>query len=191
MRLFLAITLDDALRNRLAVRAIELTTVLNSPKLAWSATGAASLHVTLKFLGETATEPKALAQAVRAEVEALPQFNMIVGGLGAFPTAGRARVLWAGVTEGAPQLAELASRIDRACTSLGFVPEARPFAAHITLGRTRHNVHAASAIPVLKAEAPERFGAMLVREVTLYQSELIRGGARHTALWHVPLLSAS
>src|SRR5262249_61451644 len=58
------------------------------------------------------------------------------GGLGAFPAARIARVIWAGVVDGA-SLAALASDVEAALSTLGFSPEARAFRPHVTLGRVR------------------------------------------------------
>jgi 2'-5' RNA ligase len=187
MRLFIALTLDDALRTRLALRALELVTLLNAPMVAWSATGADSMHVTLKFLGETDASPESIEHVLRPIAEPTQAFPLSVRGVGAFPSALHAHVLWAGITEGHDPLVQLASAVDRACFTLGFSPEKRPFTGHITLARTRKQLKYASAIKALKEAENEAFGEMMVRDVTLYRSDLSRSGARHTVLWKLPL----
>jgi 2'-5' RNA ligase len=94
-------------------------------------------------------------------------------------------VLWAGVAAGGAEAATLAARVDDALAALGFPREARPFAAHVTLGRVRApraNPRLATAL-----DAPEPFGRQRVARVCLMRSELSSRGARYTELAGLPL----
>ena len=68
---------------------------------------------------------------------------------------------------------------------LGFTREARPFRAHLTLGRVRRDAtsqqqeqlgQAISALPQIHPISWQ------VTQVTLFQSELLQAGPRYTAL---------
>ena len=80
-----------------------------------------NFHVTLKFLGgiDDARVPS-VSDALRAAVGRHARFEIELGGLGAFPSPTRARVLWAGVVSGEGSLAALAATVDVALAALGF-----------------------------------------------------------------------
>jgi RNA 2',3'-cyclic 3'-phosphodiesterase len=145
-----------------------------------------NVHLTLKFLGDVeAARRDAVAGALARAAAGCSCFHLTVRGLGAFPTAARPRVLWAGVDEGAAQAATLARRVDEALVALGFSPEPRVFAAHLTLGRVR----APRADPRL-AEALAAggiFGRQRVDRLALMRSQLSPRGARYTELAAAPL----
>ena len=97
-----------------------------------------NLHYTLRFLGEVGEDGARRATAAATEAaSAARAFTATLGGLGAFPTPRRARVIWLGMSEGAQALVTLARDLDRALDHRGFAPEGRGFSAHLTLGRVR------------------------------------------------------
>ena len=76
-----------------------------------------NLHLTLKFLGDVEPDriPKLIAVST-AKLERVVGFEVMLGGLGAFPNARSARVVWLGVQAGGPELARLARKL--ACHEL-------------------------------------------------------------------------
>lgn len=154
--------------------------------IAWVAPG--NLHLTLKFLGAVPEEQiEAVAGALRqASLEASP-FEARIRGLGAFPSARRPRVVWAGVTEGAADMIELARRVDLALAALGFPRDERPFSPHVTLGRVREPGRNPALTAALGSAATREFGQMRVPSASLMRSELSPRGARYTELATVRL----
>jgi RNA 2',3'-cyclic 3'-phosphodiesterase len=144
-----------------------------------------NLHVTLKFLGQIddARVPS-LVSALAAAAAGLTGFEVGVRGLGAFPSATRPRVVWAGLD--APQLTALANAVDAALASLGFPRESRPFSAHVTLGRVRESRRPNRALAAALGR-PVDFGFLAVSHVSLMRSELSPRGARYTELAAAPL----
>jgi 2'-5' RNA ligase len=146
------------------------------------------LHLTVRFLGATPdVRQPALSAAMLAATRGDAPFRVVLSGGGAFPSPDRPRVLWIGIDQGAPQLADLARRLDDLLQPLGWVPESRPFAAHLTLARTDG---------VAGADERARRLAYLARDVSLswqadrlvlYRSILGRGPARYEALAEAPL----
>jgi RNA 2',3'-cyclic 3'-phosphodiesterase len=150
-----------------------------APDVAWVAP--ANLHLTLKFLGHVDERRlEEIAAGLRGAAAGLPAFDAVVEGLGAYPSATRPRVVWAGVAGGAPGLTELAGRVERACAGLGFPPETRPFSPHITLGRVRVPRRAARLTDLLGAAARAEFGRSRVEGLAVMESELSPRGARYT-----------
>lgn len=94
------------------------------------------LHLTLRFLGPTLDDRvEAAIDAVQRAAAEAPGFDVELGGAGMFPPSGRPRALWLGLRTGEDELANLASRVDRALVDAGWPTESRPFRAHLTLAR--------------------------------------------------------
>jgi len=194
MRIFIALDIDEAIRERLA-RFLEGVRGF-APDARW--VRPESLHVTLKFIGEKPAdkvdEVKRALAAIRCEA-----FDLSFRGFGFFPTPKAARVFWIGIQSGAP-LAGLAGAVDGATSPLGIPKEDHPFSPHLTLARGGGH---SGAPGWRKGDAPNRnfrrlqeklavmpvpeFGTMTAREFFLYRSELMRGGSRYTKLAHFKL----
>jgi hypothetical protein len=72
-------------------------------------------HVTLKFIGWTRAEAMpAIEDALASALAGARAFPIAVGGAGAFPSAGRGRVMWIGVDDAGGGLARLAAKIEEA-----------------------------------------------------------------------------
>src|SRR2546423_4236623 len=131
MRLFLALNLSERLRREIWEATTELRG--NGPGIKWVAEE--RLHITLKFIGEqpeSAVQP--LVDAMRRVGAGHLAPHISVGGIGAFPTFHRPRVIWIGV-EPDPRLELLHHDVEIACEKLGYEVEGRPFRPHLTLGR--------------------------------------------------------
>jgi 2'-5' RNA ligase len=194
MRLFIALDIDDALRERIqrfmdGVREF-------APNARW--VRPQSLHVTLKFIGEQPTNSVEQIKQALSAIEA-EGTGIAFRGYGFFPTPKTARVFWVGIESG-PQLAALAGAVDNTTAKFGIAHEDHPFSPHLTLARggggsgaprwrkgdgpnqTFQNLQGKlAALPV-----PE-FGTMTAREFFLYESRLLRGGAQYTKVGRFPL----
>lgn len=96
-----------------------------------------NLHVTLRFVGETDIVGHDRLLAALDERLGGGPFSMRLGGLGAFPSARRATVLWVDVTAGTADLQRLHTAVESACDSAGLGREERPFRPHVTVSRLR------------------------------------------------------
>jgi 2'-5' RNA ligase len=189
MRLFLALDIDDAIRQRI-LRFMD--GVRNfAPDGRWAREE--SLHVTLKFVGEFPDSrldeiKKAMSTIASASTE------IYFRGYGFFPTPKSARVFWIGVESG-PELSSLAVAIDERLAALGIPKEDRKFSPHLTLARApgasgsprRHKNDAPGRTfqhlqEKLSALSPPEFGSMTPREFFLYQSQLSPKGSKYTKL---------
>ena len=131
-----------------------------------------NVHLTLTFLGDVREEVLGDLHAALEEVCAgHAPFDVELAGLGAFPSAQRARVLWTGVGAGFEELRSLAADLDDAFAHLGFGREERPYTPHLTLGRVRGR-------PVSFDLPPDAGGPEFrVQHVELVESTLTQGGA--------------
>jgi 2'-5' RNA ligase len=141
------------------------------------------LHLTLRFLGATPARRKpALEAAADTVASGMTPFEVQLSGGGAFPSLARPRSLWVGVADGADRLAALADALTQASLEEGQHLETRPFAAHLTIGRTdgvRLGPAAAHALAAAASELDVRFAA---DRVVLFRSQLGGGPARYEAL---------
>ncbi len=177
MRLFVAVFPSPEVQNALNEAARALT-----PSGAFRLTAPEKIHLTLKFLGDVSGED--LDQTVEALAplsDGHEPFDVSTEGFGVFPSARRARVLWAGVGEGSDGLGALARDVEASLEGVGFGREVRPYVPHLTLGRARRPV----AFDPGDARPPGlRFA---VREVRLVESRPEGGGVAYSALAGYPL----
>jgi 2'-5' RNA ligase len=133
-------------------------------------------HLTLRFLGERPYQELGPIESALAEVAGRgASFPVRVGGLGCFPTARRASVLWVGFDDG-EGLNGLAAAVKEA---LGPASEGseHPFRPHVTLARSPRPVALGlDAAPSLEPAGFEVEGFALIR------SRLGGGGPRYEAL---------
>jgi RNA 2',3'-cyclic 3'-phosphodiesterase len=147
-----------------------------------------NFHVTVKFLGRVEdTRVQSVIGALHTAVQGHAPFDLEVGGLGAFPSATRARVLWAGITGGIDPLAALAASVEDALAGLGFPREDRAFSPHITLARVREPGRAPALAEALRDRSGHRFGRVPVADTALMRSDLSPRGARYTPLASIAL----
>ncbi|HTO99259.1 MAG TPA: RNA 2',3'-cyclic phosphodiesterase [Myxococcales bacterium] len=141
------------------------------------------LHFTLAFLGEQPGEEQALAAG--ESLREVASFELALCGAGAFPSAGRPRVLWIGVTTGGAELVAAAERLRGALEQRRFKLEERKFHPHLTLGRVRPQGEK-GARRALATIPPGELARWTAREACLMQSVLGKGGATHTVLRAFP-----
>jgi 2'-5' RNA ligase len=198
MRLFIALDIDDYIRQRIArfldgVRGF-------APDARW--VREESLHITLKFVGEKPLEIVESFKHALADVRA-PSFEIKFRSYGFFPTAKSARVFWAGIEAG-PELQQLAAAVDIVATKLGVPQEEHGFSPHLTLARggggsgapRKQKGDSPNRVfqrlqEKLEAMPPPEFGTMTAREFFLYQSQLSRAGSRYTKLQRFALGDAA
>jgi 2'-5' RNA ligase len=189
MRLFIALDIDDEIRQRIG-RFLDGVSGF-SPEARW--VRLESLHITLKFIGEKPPETVAALQNSLSTVSVAP-FAITFAGTGFFPNPKSARVFWIGI-QAALELQKLAAGIDEATAQLGIPKEERAFSPHLTLARKSGGSGSPSR---QKGDRPNRaferlqeklatmpapeFGTMTAREYFLYQSQLSRNGSRYTKL---------
>jgi RNA 2',3'-cyclic 3'-phosphodiesterase len=177
-RLFVGIALGEATRDALRAYLAALGGALPG-----RAVPPANWHLTLRFLGATdAAREQCLVQEL-VGMTVPPPFVLRFGGLGAFPRAGRAKVLWMGIDQGADELRALAASVESAARAAGFAAEPKPFSPHLTLAR----VDPPGDLRALIDRAPPSGVRVRVEELVLFRSHLGGGGPRYEVLRRFPL----
>ena len=199
IRAFLAVELSQALRAELAVVQQELKhriepEMKRDTRISWARP--ASIHLTLKFLGdmdEQVIDPlrAALEQAIGGQIAV----NVPLERLGAFPRPQSPRVLWVGPSENwergeeAKRITEIHGAIEQVCEGFSFLRETRPLSPHLTLARIKvggRQVGVALAQGGV-LDRPISLGSLAIETVVLMKSELQPTGSVYTKLWGVRL----
>ena len=180
IRAFIAIELDDAVRSAVAEVVRVLRESPGGARVRW--VRPENLHVTLRFLGDIdPVRVPAIVGNLRDATVGLRPFQLGLGRVAAFPSARRPRVVSFEVGLGEP-LAELAKAVEQAVVKAGCEPEEHRFRAHLTLGRVSGRAHPAVTAPVTAMGE-----SLVVNEIVLFRSELLRSGAIHTPLERIAL----
>lgn len=178
IRAFIAINIDPRIIREISEAIDQLRQAI--PEVRWVAPD--KIHLTIKFLGDI--EPSRvdpIANALEQALKLFPRFTISAKGLGVFPALRRPRVLWVGL-EGS-QLVKLAAQVEAALEPLGFLPEARGFQPHLTIGRWRRfDSPAKNLLEELERWKSHNYGTSKVEAVTLFQSVLKPDGALHQPL---------
>ncbi len=178
-RCFVAAPIGDSLRLALA----DVVEGRKDEGLRW--TEPANWHLTVAFLGPTDPARVASIEAVMGKVASAHRpMHLRTGGLGAFPSPGRARVLWYGIEDPRGELAALARDLH---LELG-VEVAGPYRPHLTLARARRQpVNLASFLS--DASAPE--GELVLDRLNLMRSHLGGGSPRYGVVGTASLRAAA
>jgi 2'-5' RNA ligase len=156
----------------------------------------ASIHLTLKFLGETREQR---VEPLRRTIEAVGKdhfpLSMPITRWGAFPQALEPNVLWVGAPEpwgqsaAGQRLFALQQSVENGCDALGFAPERRSYSPHLTLARVHSGARSLGSALAKSGvmDSFERPGTLEVRSVVLMRSDGGPAGPVYTKLWDVPL----
>jgi 2'-5' RNA ligase len=188
-RLFLAVPLDEAVRSALLDAGARLKPAL--PRGRWC--GRDALHLTLRFFGTLPLDRvEDVDLAVRLAIGGRMTLDLRIQGIGGFPRLEAPRVLWAGVTDGAPRLVELAGALNSAFGEAGLGMEERAFVPHVTLARFKRRVHLdpATVERALPGAQNHDFGVSACETLALYSSELTPDGPLYTRVAHWTLETA-
>ena len=188
IRAFIAVELPAELKSELA--ELEAQLKKNSPPVVkWVDPN--SIHITLKFLGETSEDSiDELMLAIEEAAQEMRPFQLEVREVGAFPNLERVQVLWVGVKGELEKIIQLQKNIETNTEQLGFRRESRTFSPHLTLGRVRDEARPYERQRLGKLLADTPFIALHnvdVNAVNLMKSQLTPTGPIYTCLGSVKL----
>ncbi|MGQ9599594.1 MAG: RNA 2',3'-cyclic phosphodiesterase [Anaerolineae bacterium] len=189
LRTFIAIELDPHLKAKLAELQGQLRTQLPARSIRWVQPD--SIHLTLKFLGDTSLEQvEEVKVALTQAAVGVEPFSFTVGKLGCFPNNRQPRVVWVGLQEPTGRLARLQQAVEKFVAPLGFPTEGRPFSPHLTLGRVQHHASRAEVHQIGEVVAASAVGIldeMTVTAISYIKSDLRPSGAVYTTLFQAEL----
>jgi len=170
-RAFIAALPDAATRAQLVEYQGQMRP--HAERLRWI--GAADLHLTLRFLGDTSdARLNALQGSVDAVAQSLPAATLHVEQAALWPPR-RSSVLVLELAD-EPAMQACAARLEQASVALGFAAEPRSFRAHVTLARGR------SIPPTMLAALPRPPPTLRFDRVGLFCRALPTMQTRYRAL---------
>lgn len=188
VRAFVAIELPSSVKSALSQLQDNLKRSEHA-SVKWVDTG--SIHLTLKFLGNIATETiPELTKVISEAASGITPFHLELGELGVFPNLRAPRVVWVGLRDETATLSVLQENIESALIPLGFPPENRAFSPHLTLGRVRERASPGERRSLGQAVASSKVASMEpfpVDSLSLMRSTLTREGAVYSRLYSVAL----
>ncbi len=187
VRVFIAIPLPADLKAKLANLQQEFRFL--PLEAAW--VREAGFHITLKFLGEV--EPTQIGPIIACMTETAQccePFSLTLGGVGVFPHEFNPRVLWVGIQDETGRLCQLQQELEARLTQLGFPPDERAFAPHLTLARLKRVSRRGEFLAQLKAHRQVVLGQLDVHRLELLESQLHPSGARYSTVKMVLLEQA-
>jgi 2'-5' RNA ligase len=193
MRAFVAVDLPEAVKSAISEQQRALRTALAAVAgryidMKW--TRPEGIHLTLKFLGEISEGKVTQVTEALAEIGNFEPCALEVKGFGFFPDARHPRVLWVGVD--APSgLGQLGSRVERACERIGFAPEDRTFAPHLTLARFKVPRSQPELVALVESKRDLALGRFEVSEFFLFESRLSPQGAQYRKVVRFPRESSA
>jgi 2'-5' RNA ligase len=182
MRCFIAIEIPEDIRGELAGLQKELAGRVDIRKGDVKWVEPASMHLTLKFLGEVPDSQIVEVCNITKEVAGRYRgFDFAVREAGSF--GGRsARVLWVGAGLDCPELRELQQDLEDELADAGWPKETRPFSGHLTLCRIRNSKAGEKLGKLMEEYQDYDLGTVHAGSITVFESQLTPQGPLYTAL---------
>jgi 2'-5' RNA ligase len=180
IRSFLAFELPPEIRKKIGEVSIELqklTLPVRWVKLT-------NIHLTIIFLGYV-DEDKIddIKEKVNMVVKRFSIFKTRLNGIGVFPNWRRPRVIWVGLGEEIERLSNLREELQTELKVLGFKPEKRPFAPHLTIGRFKGLVDRDEELKSILDRYHDLSGDLqYLNELVLFKSDLKPDGPVYTKM---------
>ena len=186
VRLFVAIPILGEVAQEIVAIQHKLAAAIGA-SVRW--TKPEQLHLTLRFLGSVREEQIAnLTPALERACSGVAPIELMLSNLGCFPSRSQPRIIWAGVSNGAQELTQLAERVRTGTATFGDSRDSKPFVPHLTIGRSKDPGSSDRRVgEIIYSENPKRFGMLHVSELRLMKSELSRIGSIYSVIARPPL----
>jgi 2'-5' RNA ligase len=184
-RLFIAISLPEAIKDEIEKAQGELRRALPGDDVRW--TKREQFHLTLRFLGNVSVNrTEALIRSAQEACKNYSAMRLCAERVGFFPHLRSPRVIWAWVHDREDLLPKLQSAIELAVKDFTTEAAEEKFTGHVTLGRAKHIKRPQTEILAkLAGRMRERFfGEWTASEIEIIRSQLSSDGARyHHLAW--------
>ncbi len=148
-----------------------------------------NIHLTIKFLGDVNKDRLPHIYRVVDEVShKVSPFEMVLWGVGSFPSTTRPRVIWVGIKEGFEEAVHLIDLMESSLTELGFPREKKKPQPHVTVARVKYC--SADLGRIISKFADLEFGSISVTQLKVKKSTLTSKGPVYEDL-HTSALGAS
>jgi len=140
-----------------------------------------NIHITMRFLGDITP---AMVEKIDKEMQSIifKPFDVEIKGVGAFPNVKYARVVWAGIQQGAKELEAVFDQLEPRLRQLGFAPDSRGFSPHLTIARVRSGRNKQALVGCVNELAAFEFGKVHADCLRLKKSVLTPQGPIYSIL---------
>ena len=146
-----------------------------------------TLHLTLKFLGDTPEAAvEAIAAAMAAAVNGEATIDLALRGAGALPSLSRINVVYVAVEDDG-RLAGIARKLEEEMEHRDFQRSDRPFLAHATVARVKGGANKDALRRVIERHVATEFGTRRVDALRLKKSVLSGTGPTYSDVAVAPL----
>jgi 2'-5' RNA ligase len=187
MRCFIAIDINEKIREGLTILQNKLQAEADVEKGDVKWVDPHTIHLTLKFLGEIKDQQLADVCSITKDVVGRHEgFELDVESVGCF--GGRsARVLWVGAGQGCDNLLKLQKDLEQQLASAGWPEEHREFTGHLTLCRIKDSKAGLKLAQLVDKYKDFKLGTISVDSLSVYQSDLTPKGPIYTLLCNYKL----
>lgn len=170
-RLFIAIDLPHDAKKYLYDTALNLNKIDKDIR----AIPPESIHITLKFLGDTdISKIEKIAEAMKNAAGDFQRFNYEIGkSLEAFPVAESARIIFVPIMEGSDKIAVIYKNLENNLSKIKIPKENRKFISHITIARIRNKKNISEILEDIELDYKNQHKCT---KITLFESRLKPGG---------------
>jgi 2'-5' RNA ligase len=173
MRAFLAIELDDYLKNKINDTQDILRKNKNA-KIKYVENE--NLHLTLKFFGDiNKRKQKQISKIINNTIENYEPYTLKLAKVGTFPNNNRPRVIWVGARDKNKNTIKLSKELDESFNKIGFKKE-HDYVPHITIGRVKKVSDNTELTKTLKKLKNNYYGKLEVNKICLKSSQLTPNG---------------
>lgn len=177
VRAFLAVDIDKSLIDRI-VEIQEIFKQINAPV---KFVEPENLHFTLKFFGDVNEEKiEEINNIIDKQVGNFSPFEILINGIGVFPSLRYIRVLWLGAENFDP-FSKLQMDMDQEFVKIGFEKE-RNYVPHLTIGRLKGSGNKEALVKKIEELEDISVGKTIIDKLILKKSELTPDGPIYTDL---------
>jgi len=143
-----------------------------------------NLHITLRFLGNVSYSLIDEVNGVLDKIAFQP-FEVVLKGVGAFPSMRRVNVVWVGIEQGSTELLHVVSQLEPKLRGIGFKPDRRGFVPHITVARVKSGRNRDVLANTVANVSGMEFGGFGVDAIKLKKSVLTPKGPMYSTIHEV------
>jgi len=181
VRAFLSIDIND---DSLLANILQIQEQLDRKSAKMKLVERENIHFTWRFFGDTTMNQIDEVHSELSQLKIEP-FIVDIGGVGAFPSKRRPRVIWIGVQQGIELMRELKVRTDLLLANVGYAIERKKFIPHATIARVRDVYDQDRILRSLQDLSEVSVGKMNVTGVRMTKSTLTPSGPIYETLWEV------
>lgn len=143
-----------------------------------------NIHMTLRFLGDV---PLSMVDPIYEAMKRVSfrPFDVEIRGVGAFPSLGYIRVIWAGIRRGVEELRGIFGQLEPQLRSLGFRADPKGFSPHLTIARVKAVKNKADLLRCIRDLEDYEFGTLKAEFLRLKRSVLTPKGPIYSTLHEV------